>query len=182
MSIETIHNYPILADDHVYNIKWTLLSHVKYITQSKEFTLVWDTPLGDENYMDAIPGSFQGKPIFGVEFMGMQEVAGGKKGVYIISYRGSHGAIKIKSEWGIESPSRKLGFIHDSILLNFFSLERKQDLKIYNFVNGDNVPPDTNKLMHLEFVGSNFLQDEESGERANGIDWTFLISERGFGI
>jgi hypothetical protein len=182
MSLTSIFSYNALESNLSHNIKWTLLSHVKYIVTSVGFESLWPSPLKDENFGDTTPTRLTNKPMFGVEFMGLQNIATGNKGIYIVSYRGPRRQITLKHEWAKMSESRRLCFLHDSILANLGELERKQSLDIYDFANKNNPPSKTGKIMNLEFIDSSFDVDDNTGERFDSCDWSFAIEERDTGL
>ncbi len=120
MSLDTILNLPIEEDDFSYNVKWTLLMHVRHIVRGDTFVKQFDKLLPDESFLDSTPFEYGQDPIFGVEYMGMREgsessVDPQPGGMYIIAFRGVSAGIRPKSEYGVDSRNRRLLFLHDSI-------------------------------------------------------------------
>jgi len=178
MSIESIHSYPILINEMIHNMKWTILSHLKYIVLSNDFNDKWEPHLTDRNFVDSTPSFLTTTPLFGVEFQGNQEITEGLAALFEIVYRGITGPIELEHGWGVMSPSRRLSFIHDSICLNFYELDRLQNIRIYNFTEPSNIPSDTGKLMMMKFVESSFVTDDQTGSRMDGINWVYEVRER----
>lgn len=164
-----------MVSNLVHNVKWTLLSNLRYIVSQKDFNGFWEPKLTDENFADSTPSKLMGKPMFGVEFMGKPE---GIEGLYEMAYRGPRSTIELNHTWALMSPASKLGFIHDSVILTLAEEERRQRVKLYDFTEESAVPTDTGKLLKLEFIESSFEIDEATGERREGINWVYSVTER----
>lgn len=179
--IESVHSYPILQEFTTYNMKWTLLSHVKYIIMSEEFNHVWEPKLNDTSFVDSTPNKFLTVPMFGVDFMGRGEVNNRQSFMFEIVYRGLRQQIALSHEWGIKNPSKNLALVHDAIIINIADQDRRQLIKLFDFKMPNRKPIDTGKMMEFEFVESNYSSNE-FGEREEGINWVYAIRERGLGV
>lgn len=179
--IESIHNYKILEEFTTYNMKWTLLSHVKYIVLSEELSGIWEPKLTDHSFVDSTPSKFQTVPIFGVDFMGRGEVNNRNSYMFEVVYRGLRQSIGLSHEWGKPTPSKNLSLIHDAVILNIADQDRKQLISLYDFTEESRVPVNTNRFVEFEFVESSYATND-FGEREEGINWVYAIRERGLGI
>ena len=162
--IESLHSYPIGVDNTTYNMKWTLLSHVKYIATREEFNHIWEPKLTDRSFVDSTPSKFMDIQIFGVDFMGRGD-------------RGLIARVGLSSEWGEPSPSKNLAFMHDVIILSLAEQNRKQLIKLYDFIEPSRMPKDLKKYIACDFVESNYATND-FGEREEGINWVYAVYER----
>ena len=185
MSLDTIlTGVRVDEDDLSYNVKWTLLMHVRHIAKSDTFKKLFGKDLPDTSFIDSTPFEWGTDPMFGVEYMGVREEVPGASeavGLYVISYRGASQPLQPRHEFGVDSRSRNLLFLHDSYKLNFKNWgEGSLGMVVYNFRNKDNPPtpiaPD--KSITLIFLESSFPLSEQSQRRLEGFDLVYGIVER----
>jgi len=183
MSIEAIHSYQVcIGDEFIYNVKWTILSHLRYMMLSEPLNYIWgEERLSDESFVDSTPARLSSRPLFGVEFMGLERVIAkntfNEGLVFVISYRSRRGNVRLESEYGTISDSRKLILIHDTIITNFGMLSGENKLEVWDFRSEADIPRKLNKLIKMDLRESSFDMDEVTGERANGVDFVYAVNE-----
>jgi hypothetical protein len=184
MSLDIIISERVDEDDLSYNVKWTLLSHIRQIAKSDTFRRQFDKDLPDSSFIDSTPFEWGVDPVFGVEYMGVREQVGGSfesVGLYIISFRGASQPLQPLNEFGIDSRSRRLLFLHDSMKLNLKNRgEGSTGLTVLNFRNKDNTPTPIapEKTITLVFLESSFPLAEQSTRRLEGFDLVYNVIER----
>lgn len=185
MSLDTIlpsSEFPVLEDDFSYNVKWTLLMHVRQIVKSDTFKKEFEKDLPDSSFIDSTPLLFGADPIFGVEYMGMREgsseLQAAPGGLYVVGFRGMSMLIEAVNEFGIDSRNRRLLFLHDSIITTLKNRSDAPGMALYNFRNKDNPPTKLGKTFSLTLVESTFPLQESTGGRLEGFDLVYFIEER----
>jgi hypothetical protein len=177
--MDQIHTYKVMTTDElVHNVKWTILSHIKHMMLSENLNYVWSqNRLNDECFVDSTPSRIQARPTFGVGFLGIERAGAGERMIFVLSYRSVRGNVVTVSDFAQMSDSRTQNVIHDTIIRNFEWQSGHNQLAIFNFRHGTDVPRETGKAMKMELVETTFEMDQETGERANGIDWVYRVTE-----
>lgn len=179
--ITSMHSYKVREVELSYNIKWTILSHVKYIvTTSKVLASLFDsefTKLREESFIDSLPESRTPYPQFAVDYLGERMNPGGTLGTYVISFRGADNSFMPNSMYGIMTLKRKLQLLHDTIVatLGDSAQEDNSGLKLYDFTAEGNEPAGTGLNFNLSFEETTFEADPATGRQMGGIDWVFSV-------
>lgn len=181
MLLTSMHTYKVREAEFSYNVKWTILSHVKYmVTTSKILRQLFDdefTKLREESFIDSLPENTVNYPVFAVDYLGEKTNPGGTLGTYVIAYRGAENTFLPNAVHGQMTLKRKLQLLHDTFLITFASIEEDTSgIILYDFTKQGNVPKDTGVNFKMTFEETSFEVDPTTGRALGGIDWIFSIT------
>lgn len=177
----SMHTYKVRELELSYNVKWTILSHVKYmVTTSKILRELFDdefNKLREQSFIDSLPENRTSYPQFGVDYLGEKMNPGGTLGTYVIAYRGAENTFlpnHIHGEWTLK---RKLQMLHDSFIVTFADIEQDNSgIPLYDFTKQGNVPSDLDVNFKMTFEETSFEVDPATGRAMGGVDWIFSIT------
>jgi hypothetical protein len=182
--IETIHSYPVKESETTYNIKWTILSHIKYwIGKEKKLIALFDGVLhnvtpAEKSFVDFLPEEAPPHPLFACDFLGFREFDNNVFGrMFAVQYRGVKINFKPSNKFGENNANRGLEFLHDTLIKNFSYMSIHAGIEIYNFTIPDRIPVGMKHKMAMYLEESLFEFDPDTLVRRNGINWIFRVHE-----
>jgi len=182
MSMIEQYTYAAALIESSYNIKWTILSNVKYIVTSRQELNRMFTGEGmelqDESFIDFLPENRGAYPVFAVDYLGERLNPSGSTGAYVISYRGNDNNFQLNHSYGIMGVKRHIQHLHDSMIATFKALSHDAGTKLYDFTNPDNAPVDTCKLFTMKLEESSFEQNPMTGRPMGGFDLIYSVELR----
>jgi len=172
-----VFNYAVVEPEIVYNIKWTILSHVMHIVnRAKLFNDTFPAGLDSRHFYDAISEEYTSSPAFGIDYLGLRQLEGSYEDLMMLRYVGKRVAIEPKNEHGIMSENRKLLLVHDIVSANLGVLNKKQSLVMYDFSDRKNDPTITSVGFGMTLLESVPALVPNSLARANAMDLTYSIT------
>ena len=181
MSMIGHHNYYPDFIEQSYNVKWTLLSHVKYIvTKKKELNDIFTgaNELTDRSFVDFLPENRPAYPVFAVDYLGERNGPTGSVGTYAIEYRGNDSKFELNYSYGIVGVKRSIQVLHDSIIGTLRGEYLSAGIHMYDFTDHNNPPRDTGHLFEITLEESTFEFNPITQKPMGGFDLIYSVQFR----
>lgn len=180
MLVTSMHDYKVRELELSYNIKWTILSHIKYMVTTsmilKQLFADEFTKLREESFIDSLPENRTPYPLFAVDYLGEKMNPTGTMGTYVIAYRGAENVFVPNSVHGKMTLKRKLQLLHDTFICTLADVETDNSgLALYDFTK-EGEPKDLCMNFKMNFEETSFEVDPATGRAMGGIDWIFSVT------
>jgi hypothetical protein len=159
-----------------YNIKWTILHHIKYIVNRvKLFDNLYPDGLDGTHFYDALSQEYKNLPAFGIDYLGKRVVGAELEDLFLIRYVGMNVQIIPENRFGIVTDNRTLLTLHDLLYYNFEKLSRNNSLIMYTFEH-DKLDPNLTQIgFSMELLDSIPSRDEKTHARVNQFEMTYGV-------
>ncbi len=169
-----IFDYAVREFRPAYNIKWTILMHLRHIVnRNKIFVDLYPDGLDENHFFDSLSSEYKILPAFGVDYLGKRVVSADVEDLFMVRYVGRAIDIIPLNRYGIASENRRLLAVHDDIFHNFQWLSKDNKLRIYKFRDDTLDPIISNIAFTMDLLDSIPSRDEATHTRVNSLEMTF---------
>jgi hypothetical protein len=161
--------------EFAYNIKWTILSHIRYMLNYRQvFEDLPNKILPESHLYDSLSDTYNNLPAFGIDYIGKRSPDEQGEDLFAIKFISRGYDVSPGFIWGNQTLNRLVLKIHDFLMHNFSELSRGNNLIIYDFGKISISPEPTSTSFSMRLIESSIDRGDIDAKRGS-FDMVYSI-------